>query len=186
MWVFDVHWKLALYFKEEMNGRTMGEGLTMVCRWWDFQATLGKTILLSDIAGTALSTTRLVDWLLLMLLKSSCRFPSRGRRGERADYLLPSTRPEELGFRASRKRETKKKSRIAVQNKLDWKFFSGLSRYSIQFPKCELPHRCILSWQSIWNAIEKSRPFKTNCQYLVLYDCSYILTQLWKILCSTS
>lgn len=45
-----------------------GKRLTMVCCWWDFQATLGKTILLSDIAGTALSTTRLVDWLLLMLL----------------------------------------------------------------------------------------------------------------------
>lgn len=50
------------------DGGGGGKRLTMVCCWWDFQATLGKTILLSDIAGTALSTTRLVDWLLLMLL----------------------------------------------------------------------------------------------------------------------
>lgn len=67
MWVSDVHWKLRSTSKKKWTGERW-EGLTMVCRWWDFQATLGKTILLSDIAGTALSTTRLVDWLLLMLL----------------------------------------------------------------------------------------------------------------------
>lgn len=146
----------ALYFKEEMKRAYDGEGLTMVCRWWDFQATPGKTILLSNIAGTALSTTRLVDWLLLMLLNPLVDF----HRGP--DYVLPSARPEEPGFGfASRKRETEKReSRIAAQNTL-WKilqrFYRGgaadLARSNYQRARYRTFHR-----RYRFKTIKQSRP----------------------------
>lgn len=119
IWVSDVRLEATLYLKKEMNGRTMGRfDDRKVCRWWDFQATLGKTILLSDIAGTALSTTRLVDWLLLMLLNPLVGF----HRGRTMCFRAPDQKNQASGLSLGRGRQ---KRIVSQYNKLDWKFCSG-------------------------------------------------------------
>lgn len=67
-------WDATFYFKKELNSGRGGHGW----RWWASNGNSGprktRKCLHSDIAGTALSTTRLVDWLLLTLLNSLLDF----------------------------------------------------------------------------------------------------------------
>jgi len=83
-------WKLRSTFKEKTRtdgaGGVRRDGMRLMGFSGD---TGGKTILHSDVAGTALSTTRLADWLLLLLMllnplvdfrRVSLRFRARVRR----------------------------------------------------------------------------------------------------------
>lgn len=143
----DVHWKLRSTSKKKWTGERR-EGLTMVCRWWDFQATLGKTILLSDIAGTALSTTRLVDWLLLMLLNPLVDF----HRGRTMCFRAPDQKNQASGLPLGRGRRKKKNTRESCRSaeqirlKILQRFYRSsdidLTRLNYQRAR---HHRCVLS-----------------------------------------
>lgn len=160
---------------ERVNGRFDDR---KVCRWWDFQATLGKTILLSDIAGTALSTTRLVDWLLLMLLNPLVGF----HRGRTMCFRASDQKNQASGLPLGSGRQ--KKNRIAVQStrlKILQRFYRGT--LSIEILTCVIPPV---------RTFRRRYRFRMQLKNLDLFEspvsrdnrhCSWIvILQFWKVL----
>lgn len=166
MWISDVHWKLRSTSKKKWTMGRFDDGMPLM----GFSGDTGKDNSTQWYSRYCAIDNSSGGLTAADAAESSCRFPS----GRTMCFRAPDQKNQASGLPLGRGRQ--KKSRTVVQNKLDWKFSSAISRlYPIELSTLSDIAGAFHCLPSIWNAIEKSRLFQIVIINILCHNVSLLL-----------